>query len=241
MAERLETRLAELAREVEYPPTPELAAAVRARVAAQAPRRRRWVPRSRRALVLAVSLALLGATGAAAAIPGVRHAIGDLLGLRGATVQRVPTTPRTPAVAGRDLGPRVTLAAAARGAGFDLLLPRDRALGAPESVHLAAGARVTLVYPSATLTQARGSTALDVVRKLTPPSTPIRRVRVNGEPGLYVDGPHAVMFSDANGRIVVDRARSTGPALLWQQGPLLLRLEADVGQARALQIARSVR
>jgi hypothetical protein len=110
--ERLETRLAQLAREVDYPPTPELAAAVRRRLDAQAPRR----SRSRRALALA-----------------------------------------TPASAGRDLGPRVTLAQARRLAGFPILL-----------------------------------------------------------------------------------ARTAGRALLWQHGPLLLRLEADVGPARALQIARSV-
>jgi hypothetical protein len=207
------------------------------------------LPRSRRALVLAVALALLGAGGAAAAaVPGVRDAIGDLLGLRGASVQRVPRTPAAPAVAGRDLGPRVTLAAAAHRAGFALLRAHDPALGAIGAVHVsetAGGARVTLVYGAGggvTLTQLRSRFGLDVVRKLTPPATPIRRVRVRtGEPGIYVAGPHVVRYLDASGQVVADRVRRAGRVLLWQRGPLLLRLEAPVSEARALQIARSVR
>jgi hypothetical protein len=102
---------------------------------------------------------------------------------------------------------------------------------------------VTFVYRGGdvTLSELRGSTQRDLVRKLTPPSSPIGRVRVNGEPGLYVAGPHVVLFRDASGQIVEDRARTAGRVLLWQRGPLLLRLEADVGLTRALQIARLVR
>jgi hypothetical protein len=249
--ERLESRLAELAREVEYPPTPELAAGVRRRLegaggdARGAARPR--LPRSRRAIALALALALLGAAGAAAAVPGVRDAIGDLLGLRGATVERVRRTPPAPAPAERDLGPRVTLAKARRAAGFEIVLAHDPRLGAPVAVHLArtggGGARVTLVYRGGdvTLTELRGSTAPELVRKLTPPSTPVRRVVVGGQPGLYVGGPHVVLFRDASGRIVEDRARTAGRVLLWQRGPLLLRLEAGAALARTLQIARSVR
>ena len=104
-------------------------------------------------------------------------------------------------------------------------------------------ARVTLVYRGGdvTLTELLGRTEPDLVRKLTPRSTPVRRVRVRGEPGLYIDGPHVVLFRDASGQIVEDRARRAGRVLLWQRGALLLRLEADVDVARALEIARSVR
>jgi hypothetical protein len=246
VSEHLQSRLAEFAREIEFPSTPDLATAVRARIEAEAdasaPARRLRAPRSRWAVALAVSLALLGGAGvAAAAVPGVRHAIGDLLGLRGATVERVPRTPPAPAVAGRDLGPRVTLAAAARRAGFRILAAHDALLGEPESVH-ATGARVTLVYEAGvTLTQVPGSTGRDFIRKLTSPQTAIHDVVVHGEPGLYVDGPHVVMYLDPSRQVVADRARRAGRVLLWQHGPLLLRLEADVSQARALEIARSVR
>jgi hypothetical protein len=158
----------------------------------------------------------------------------------------VPRTPPAPATAGRDLGSRVSLAAARRAAGFPFLLARDPRLGAPRSVHVArtagGAARVTLVYRGgATLTELLGSTERDLVRKLTPRSTLVRRVLVRGEPGLYIGGPHVVLFRDAAGRIVEERGRTAGRVLLWQHGALLLRLEADVSLARALQIARSVR
>ncbi|MEA2154767.1 MAG: hypothetical protein QOE11_907 [Solirubrobacteraceae bacterium] len=245
MSERLQSRLAELAREVEFPPTPDLAGALQGRIEARGRPRRRPL---RRTVALALSLALLGAGGAVAAVPAARHAIGDLLGLRGATVQRVPRLPAAPARAGRDLGERTTLAAARRRAGFDPVAAHDPRLGSPESVHLArtAGgeARVSLVYDrgAVTLTEVRGSTAPDLVRKLTPPQTAIRSVHVRSdEPGVYLDGSHVVMYLDASGRVVQDRARRAGRVLLWQRGPLLLRLEGAPGEARALQIARSVR
>jgi hypothetical protein len=101
---------------------------------------------------------------------------------------------------------------------------------------------VTLVYGAGvTLTQVPGSTGRDFIRKLTPPRTAIRDVVVHGEPGLYIDGPHIVMYLDPSRQVVADRARRAGRVLLWQHGALLLRLEADVSQARALEIARSVR
>jgi hypothetical protein len=88
----------------------------------------------------------------------------------------------------------------------------------------------------------RGRTAPDLVTKLTPPATRLRRVLVRpGEPGICVAGSHVVMDLDASGRVVAERARRAGRVLLWQRGPLLLRLEAGVGEARALRIARSVR
>ena len=96
MPEPLEQRLEALAAEIEFPPTPDLAAAVLPRVAATPSRRRRRllpgagrasVP-ARRALVLALAaLALLAA--AAAAVPPVRNAVRDLLGLGRALVEHL--------------------------------------------------------------------------------------------------------------------------------------------------------
>ena len=239
-------RLAELARHVEYPPTPDLAASVRARIEAEPVRRRRGPGWSRRTLVLALVATLLGAGAATAAVPGLRDAVEDLLGIDGASVQRVPRTPPAPATAGRDIGPRVTLAEARRAASFPLVTAHDARLGDPESVHLARAvgdeARVTFVYDGGTLTltQLRGSTVTDLVRKLTPPDTAIRNELIGDEPALYIDGPHVVLYRDATGQIVQDRARSAGRTLLWRRGPLLLRLEG-AGVQRALQIARTVR
>ncbi len=197
--------------------------------------------------MLALVATLLGAGAATAAVPGLRDAVGDLLGLDGASVQRVPRTPPAPATAGRDIGPQVTLAAARRAASFPLVTAHDARLGDPDAVHLARTlgdeARVTLVYDGGkvTLTQLRGSTVTDLVRKLTPPQT--RRSATSSsanEPALYIAGPHVVLYRDSKGRIVQDRARSAGRTLLWRRGPLLLRIEG-AGVQRALQIARTVR
>lgn len=59
--------------------------------------------------------------------------------------------------------------------------------------------------------------------RFAPPRTAIHRVRVHGQPGLYIDGPHVVMYLDRSGEVVADRARRAGRVLLWQQGELLLR------------------
>jgi hypothetical protein len=247
VADRLQERLAELAGEVEFPPTPpDLAAAVRMRVAPFAPPRFQTRHTRRRALIAALAIVLLGGGVAAAAVPAARHAIGDLLGLRDVTVRRVPTVPPVPPPAPEELGDRVTLAEAARRAGSPVLVAHDERLGAPRAVRAVAapgGARVTVVYGGGvTLTQVRGRTATDLVSKLTPRTTPVRRVLVRpGEPGIYVGGSHAVMYLDAAGQVVADSARRSGRVLLWERGPLLLRLEADVSERRALAIARSVR
>jgi hypothetical protein len=247
MTDPFEQRLTELAGEVQFPPTPPgLAAAVRARVAPFAPPGPERRHTRRRALALALLLALLGAGVAAAAVPATRHAIGDLLGLRDATVRRVPSVAPVPPPAPEELGARVTLSEAARLAGSPVLLAHDARLGAPRAVRAIAapgGARVTVVYGGGvTLTQVRGRTATDLVRKLTPRSTPVRRVLVRpGEPGIYVGGSHVVMYLDAAGQVVADSARRSGRVLLWERGPQLLRLEAGVSERRALAIARSVR
>jgi len=137
----LEARLRALAADVEWPPTPDLERAVRARPAARAP-----AGRSRRRRLLAALLAalvLLPAAGAVA-FPRARADVLEWLGLRNVTVRRVPAPP--PAARPEleaDLGRLVTLARAERAAGFAAALPA--ALGPPDRVRLGAR-RISLVY-----------------------------------------------------------------------------------------------
>ena len=64
---------------------------------------------------------------------------------------------------------------------------------------------------------------------------------VNGEPGLFVTGDdHFVMFVDENGDIRDEQTYLAGTVLLWNRGPLLLRLEGDLTRAEALELAESV-
>ena len=261
MPEPLEQRLEALAAEIEFPPTPDLAAAVLPRVAATPSRRRRRllpgagrapVP-ARRALVLALAaLALLAA--AAAAVPPVRDAVRDLLGLGGATVERVPRLPATPG--GLDLGRPVTAAEAEEQAPFALRRPRDSELGSPDAVYLRGRpphVQVTLAYrpkpglpPIAAgpagllLTQFRADLDPDLIQKFIGPDTGTRRVRVGPSRGFWLEGPHSFAYRDPDGRVRIEERRTAANTLLWPRGPVLLRLESRLGLERSLAIARSV-
>jgi hypothetical protein len=209
---------------------------------------------ARRSLALALAaLALFAA--AAAAVPAVRDAVGDILGLDGATVERVPRLPASPG--GIDLGRRVTAQEAGHELRAHLRVPHNPRLGAPDGVFLRGRGQVaqaTLLYrPSRDLpavastgvglllTQFRGDLSPDLVAKFIGPDTGTKRVRVNGAPGFWIEGPHSFGYRDANGLIRTDELRLSGSSLLWRQGPMLLRLEASLPLRRALEIARDVR
>ena len=234
----LETRLSELP--VEWPPAPDVAARVRARVEAE-PRRRRLRP------AWAVALAILVFGGGVAAVPSARSAVLRWLGIEGVRIERVPEAPTpAPSPLPLDLGVRIPLAA-------DTLVPQ--ALGRPDGVYAAAGELVTLLYrprrglpeseqsgAGALLSQFRGRTNVQFIRKFAGPDTTIERVEVDGEPGYWVAGePHGLLYEDPTGEIREAPTRLAGPTLVWRRGDLTLRLEADVSKSRALAIARSVR
>ena len=71
--------------------------------------------------------------------------------------------------------------------------------------------------------------------------TTVRYVTVKGQPGLFVTGDeHYVMFRDQNGNITDEKTYLAGTVLLWNRGPLLLRLEGDMTLAEARKLASSV-
>src|SRR4051794_13904054 len=137
----------------DWPPTPDLAGTVAARIAAGPVRRRR----PRRGRLRAFLAALLVAFGATLAISPARGALLDLLGLGGVEVQRTsPSATPGPAPPsgerlgqGLSLGTAVTPAQAARLArGFAAAPPAG--LGRPDATFFAAGppesGRVSYVY-----------------------------------------------------------------------------------------------
>ena len=235
----LETRLSELA--VEWRETPDVAARVRKRLAAEpAPRARRLRP------AFAVPLALLAlAVGGVAAVPSARSAVLRWLGIEGVKIERVPVVPTpAPTASPLDLGERTTLAAST-------LVPS--ALGRPDAVYAAVDHTTLLYRPrsglpesaqtgaGALLSQFPGRTHPELIRKLAGPDTTIERVRVGGEPGYWLGGaPHGLIYEDPSGAIRESPSRLAGPTLVWQRGALTLRLEADISKSRALEIARSI-
>jgi len=241
----LETRLRALGAQAQWPSTPDVATAIRGRLAGAPPRRDR-----RRAVALAIALALLVPAAAVAAVPGARHAVLDWLGLRSVRVRTVPAPPRA---AGRPLDPtlgrRTTLRDARRRLAFAVRVPA--ALAAPDRVYLARtppGGRVTLVYaarpgrPRLIVTQFRGSRTRAFLEKSVGPGTTVQRLRVGRAPGAWLAGrPHGFVYADAHGVIREEDTRLAGNVLVWERDGVVLRLEGRLTRARALRFARSFR
>jgi hypothetical protein len=243
----LELALVQLGRELDVPATPDLASGVGVRIAG-APAARPWTKR-RRGLVLALAV-LAVALGAVLAVPGTRAAILEFLHLRGVTIQRVEELPTVSQQ--RDfnelfLGDRVTLDQARERADFEVVVPE--ALGEPDAVFFQEnppGGMVSLVYgtpdkPHALFTEFRGRVD-EVIYKKVAAGTEISAVEIDGRPGFFLSGdPHEFSYFDRNGDFREEIVRLAGNTLLWERGPLTLRLEEDIDRKEAVQIARSVR
>jgi hypothetical protein len=245
MMPELELQLRELGARIEFPPTPNLAGAVRGRLAAE-PMRHTFA--LRRTVVIAVAVVAVSVA-AVMAVPQARTAILDWLGLRGVTIERVPTQPTAPVAADLRLGDRVSLAEARRRAGYRVLVPRTADLGSPEVYYAAgsSGSQVGFVYRSETgvhlfITEFKGSLNRDFIEKSAGPETTIERVTVHGEPGFWLEGePHEFYYVDEHGLPILETVRLAGNTLLWTQGALTLRLEGELTKAEALRIAESTR
>lgn len=257
----IERALAALEADDLFPPTPDLAAGVRGRLAqaSAAPPRRaeRSVGLSRPRPALALGLALVaGVAAALAASPDARSAVLELLGLQGARIERAePTTTND---APPLLGQRVTLAEAQRQAGFKPVLPALPQLGAPQSAAfdptIAPGGQVALIWephPDLTAPQTKGQPALvlteiqasldPAIGKVTGAGTRTEPVLIDGEPGLWLTGRrHEFAYLTPNGTTRTQTARLAGDTLLWSHEGLLLRLEGAASKRVALTIARSV-
>jgi hypothetical protein len=254
--ERMLTRLGE---ELDWPPTPDLAGGVMARLDERPARRRRFaglLPPAglRRSLAIAVVALLLLAGAAFAAVPGVRDAVLDLFGLQGATVERRETLPTPPPERALDLGDRTTLEAARLG--FEPLVPED--LGAPDGVYVRRGppgGELSLTYVAGSglppagstrlgllVTEFRGDLSPEYVRKVGGETTSIERLSVDGDPAIWVAGaPHFFFYRTPDGTIVEEELRLADNVLLIERGPLLIRLEGGFDRERAVELARSLR
>jgi hypothetical protein len=253
----VERELALLRDEVAWPPTPDIAGAVAARIASE-PRsaRRRAVlplpataraPGGSRAATVAVAAALAVVVVAAtlAAAPGVRARIADWLGIGAVRIERVDRLPDAGPSAGLGLGERTTLASARRTA--PVPVPTITALGAPDAVYVDRRPRgagsASIVYvarPGLPATTRRIGALLTmlpggdpgIVKKLLGSGTTVQSVDVDGAFGVFISG-------DAH--IVVPPNRLAGNTLLWVRGDTTYRLETALGRAAAMRLARSVR
>src|SRR5215467_1039900 len=157
-----------------------------------------------------------------------------------------------------DLGTQTTLDGARRQVGWTIAVPSS--LGAPDEVYVKlppgapSGGEVTLVYvarhdirPSGTtgisvlVTEARGAINEQFFGKMLGPGASVEQVSVNGHAGWWISGqPHAFAFTDAQGSFYDETLRLATNTLVFDDGGTVVRIEGDMTQAQALEIARSM-
>ena len=211
----LELELRDLATHLDVPPAPTLLGVVRARLV----RRRR----RRRGLVFAVAIGF-AALAVAFAVPGSRASLLRFFHVRGATVTLVDRLP--PLESRGSLGQPIPF----DGAPFRLLLPSGHR---PEQVYASDGG-YWLRYPGLLLFELESGPGTEIIKKAALGTTNVEYVDVDGEPGIWIGGRHAVYLPGG-------KPRAAGHTLIWKHGLLTVRLEAAVGLEQALAIARSVR
>jgi len=211
----LELELRDLAAHLDVPPAPPLLGVVLARVA------RRRQPRRRLVFAVAIGFAALAV---ALAVPGSRASLLRFFHLRGASVILVDKLP--PLESRGSLGQPIPF----DGAPFRLLLPSGRR---PEQVY-AGDSGYWLRYPRLLLFELESGPGTEIIKKAALGTTDVEYVDVDGEPGIWIGGRHAVYLPGG-------KPRAAGHVLIWKHDRLTLRLEAAVGREQALAIARSVR
>jgi hypothetical protein len=242
---RLEQELAGLAPAV-FPETPELSAAVLARLS-EAPAPSRWAPRRR--VVVAVAIAVAVAIGAVLAVPPARSTVLRWFGIGGVTVQVVDRLPSVPVGGVLQIGVRVPLADAQQRVPFHIHRFQHSAIRAREGVYVGHFAvdEVTLLYgnprsPNLLLTEASGRLNVQFAGKLAGPGTRIEQLSVDGRPALWIEAaPHAFFFVGPKGVTVMGTLRLARNTLIWQRDGVVLRLEGQITRAQALRLASQLR
>jgi len=222
----VEAELRELGRELDVPPAGSPTAAVRQRLQGPAARRlhparrgtgilRRWRPAWRAALIVVELQQEPGpapSPRSGAALPGER---------------------------------RMSLAEARRHVSFPILVPT--ALGRPSEVVVSDGGRVaSLIYrrtPHGLVRMDEFAGHLDPVffQKFIHLGD-VTQVRVNGLKGLWIKGPHVLLYVTRDGTPAAASARlTTGNTLIWGTPRVALRLEGNLSRTAALAIADSAR
>jgi hypothetical protein len=246
----LELQLLALRDDVAWPPTPDLATAVQARVAREAQERVRrgrpaWLPGRLVPALVAVLVALIAFGALLAASPSVRATLRDWLGIGSVRIARVQRLPDLSPARQLELGRRATVAQANAHLGSPIATVR--ALGRPNAIYVSDGlpARVSLVYAArpglpaaragvgALLDQLQGD-ATPFIEKFVAGGVPITPVRVNGERGYFIGSPHAVSLPSEL------RPRMAGNTVVWLHDAVTYRLETKLGRAAAVRLAETV-
>jgi hypothetical protein len=247
----VESELRAVGRELAVPLASDLTETVRQRLEGRAARHRHLpalrtsAPRRRPGwqvalAVLAALLAVLIAT------PQGRAAITHVLRFAGIELRQQPSPMPSPRSSASLPGERrMPLEQARHRVSFPILVPAT--LGRPGDVVVSDGGRVASLiyrrtrYGLVRLDEFAGHLDQVYFRKIVPLSE-VAQVEVHGTRGLWIKGPHELVYITRDGSSAVASARlTTGNTLIWGTKRVALRLEGNIGQAAALSIANSAR
>jgi hypothetical protein len=254
----LERELRELGSLIDYPPTPNVARAARnvldEAANEQSRRLRRAFPTMRWAAVAAAFVLVVAVPTLS---PGLRATVSDWFlaedfqstgvdagsperqSEAGAPAAGVSKSATTPAQAPQFSGERISVREAQARMDGTLILPRTPELGKPEEIYTVGTASkegVMLVYKYGlpplgdtgihlVLTEVPGDLEPAYLTGRTTAGSKFDRVSVDGNPGYWRSAGN----------------RLPGQTLLWEQGGVALRLEANVKKEQAIRIAESAR
>ena len=238
----LEQELVAIGHRLDVPNPPDLVSGLLARIDTPRP-----APRRRR-LVLALAALAIAALLATLAIPDARSALLRFLQIGGdriELVEELPVVAPSPPELELMLGLRVSLVEARRRAEFDLLELEEE----PDAVFLGERDTVWFLYgnsDAARLLVAQ-TPELEVdegflLKKLASAGTSVEPVTVRGASAYFLSGePHVVMLVDELGVGIPETARLARDVLVWEEDGRTVRLEGDLTQAEALELADSLR
>jgi hypothetical protein len=250
----LELALRDLGARYPYPPTPNLALAVRRRIVAQPVAALRRVPlwRDPRRLALAAAVVLVLAGAAALINPTTRDAIAHFFHVRGVIVSRLTSPlPSLSPVTPLNLGRRTTMADAQSAVSFSIAVPPS--LGTPDAVYVDSevpGGEVALAYTprpgiplvkqtalGVLITEFRGDLIPGFLTKEVGPSTTLEETSVNADPGWWIAGaPHMVITRIGASDYPVS-LRMAANTLIWEHGGVTYRIESGLSKSDAFRIA----
>ena len=243
----LERELSALGPSLDWPETPNVAAAVAVRIAAVESRR---APRRRLALALAVALAAILAV---LAVPPARTAIFDWLGIGGARIVQVDELPPVPAVPNLDLlGEVVSLDEARARSDFAFAESPDGEPD-PDEIRVVRRSRVSYVWRDADgirllITQFPGSAAHPgllkkvVVKKVVGRVTTTEQFGIDGHRAVWLrGGPHVVYVLARGGFVREDAGWLAGNTLLVDRDGVTVRIEGALQRKDAIELFRAMR
>ena len=234
-------RLRDLAEEFPYPPTPDIAGAVRRPRGRTRPARRaawRWAA----ALLLLCALALL----LISAVPPARAALLRFLTIGAVRINLLEETPAAPAAPAQpvsilDVGRPLSLAEA----GELITLrqpPYPPALGPADAIY-----GQNLLYREPVISflwqPAAGRPQILLTQIAIPQfgakwaaGDQLQETEINGRPAYWIEGPHLFNLDNAQ----IDQGRLIAAnVLIWTAGGSTFRLESDLALAEARRIAES--